>query len=179
MEDKPFCYKYPHPAVTTDCVLFALDDEGTLRVLLVERGREPYRGRWAFPGGFLEMDESAEQGALRELREETGLDKAFIREFGTFSDPRRDPRERVISIAFFALTRLQSVRGMDDASDARWWPVESVPPLAFDHALMLRRALQALRRTIAFEADQILRDGEAFSPEELQAVLRQLPDLGS
>ena len=91
MEENKYCYKYPHPAVTTDCVIFGFD--GTkLQVLLIERGIEPFKGKWAFPGGFLNMDESAEQGALRELREETGLTGAFIEQFGCFSEPDRDPR---------------------------------------------------------------------------------------
>lgn len=174
-EEKKYCYRYPHPAVTTDCVLFALDGDDTLRVLLVERGREPYRGYWAFPGGFLEMDESAEQGALRELREETGLHSAFIREFGTFSDPGRDPRERVISIAFFALTRMRAVKGMDDASDARWWSIHELPPLAFDHGEMFRRAVEALRRAIVLDGARLVREGERFTAEEMKTILSLLP----
>ena len=97
-EELKYCYKYPHPSVTTDCVIFGFD--GTkLRILLVQRGIEPYKGRWAFPGGFMKMDESAEEGALRELQEETGLDGAYIRQFHGFTAPLRDPRERVITIA--------------------------------------------------------------------------------
>ena len=103
-----YTYKYPHPSVTTDCVIFGFD--GTkLRVLLVERGIEPYKGRWAFPGGFLKTDESAETGALRELQEETGLKGAYIKQFHTFSDPNRDPRERVLTVAYYALVRMQEV----------------------------------------------------------------------
>ena len=90
MENLRYHYKYPHPNVTTDCVIFGFDGN-KLNVLLVERGLEPYKGRWAFPGGFLNMDESAEAGALRELQEETGLKGAYIRQFHTFSDPNRDP----------------------------------------------------------------------------------------
>lgn len=117
MEELKYHYKYPHPSVTTDCVIFGF--EGTkLRVLLVERGNEPFKGRWAFPGGFLQMDESAETGALRELQEETGLKGAYIRQFHTFSDPNRDPRERVLTIAYYALVRMQEVKGGDDAAKA-------------------------------------------------------------
>ena len=94
-EGLKYSYKYPHPSVTTDCVIFGFDGV-KLKVLLVERGMAPYKGRWAFPGGFLNMDESAEEGALRELKEETGLEGAYIRQFHTFSAPQRDPRERVI-----------------------------------------------------------------------------------
>lgn len=105
-----YSYKYPHPAVTTDCVIFGYD--GTkLKVLLIERGNEPYKGRWAFPGGFLNMDESAEQGARRELMEETGMTAEYIEQFHAFTDPDRDPRERVITIAYYALCKIQEVRG--------------------------------------------------------------------
>ena len=94
-----YCYPNPHPSVTTDCFIFSFD--GTkLRVLLVERGIEPDKGRWALPGGFLRMDECAEKGALRELQEETGLEGAYIKQFHTFTAPERDPRERVITIAY-------------------------------------------------------------------------------
>ena len=149
-EELNYHYKYPHPSVTTDCVIFGFD--GTrMKVLLVQRGIEPYKGRWAFPGGFLQMDESAEEGALRELREETGLSGAFIRQFHTFSAPDRDPRERVITIAFYALVRIEEVTGGDDAADARWFALDEVPQLAFDHDQILRTAEQALRQQIHFE----------------------------
>ena len=116
-----YTYEYPHPSVTTDCVIFGFD--GTkLRVLLVERGIEPFKDRWAFPGGFLKMDESAETGALRELQEETGLEGAYIKQFHTFSDPNRDPRERVLTVAYYALVRMQEVQGGDDAAKAELLP---------------------------------------------------------
>ena len=109
-----YSYKYPHPSVTTDCVIFGFD--GTkLQILLVERGIDPYKGKWAFPGGFIKMDESCEEGALRELKEETGLTGAYIEQFHTFSDPNRDPRERVITVAYYALVRIQDVKAGDDA----------------------------------------------------------------
>ena len=147
MEELNYHYKYPHPSVTTDCVIFGFD--GTkLQVLLVERGLEPYKGRWAFPGGFLKMDESAETGALRELQEETGLKGAYIKQFHTFSDPDRDPRERVLTIAYYALVRMQEVKGGDDAAKAEWFALDKVPSLAFDHDLILRVALMALRKQI-------------------------------
>lgn len=128
-EELKYCYKYPHPSVTTDCVIFGFD-RTKLKVLLVQRGIEPYKGRWAFPGGFMNMDESAEEGALRELQEETGLEGAYIRQFHTFTAPQRDPRERVITIAYYALVRMQEVKGSDDAADARWFALDEVPQLA-------------------------------------------------
>lgn len=166
-EELNYHYKYPHPSVTTDCVIFGFD--GTrMKVLLVQRGIEPYKGRWAFPGGFLQMDESAEEGALRELREETGLSGAFIRQFHTFSAPDRDPRERVITIAFYALVRIEEVTGGDDAADARWFALDEVPQLAFDHDQILRTAEQALRQQIHFEPVGFELLPEKFTLRELQ-----------
>ena len=166
-EELNYHYKYPHPSVTTDCVIFGFD--GTrMKALLVQRGIEPYKGRWAFPGGFLQMDESAEEGALRELREETGLSGAFIRQFHTFSAPDRDPRERVITIAFYALVRIEEVTGGDDAADARWFALDEVPQLAFDHDQILRTAEQALRQQIHFEPVGFELLPEKFTLRELQ-----------
>lgn len=166
-EEFKYCYRYPHPSVTTDCVIFGFDGS-RLRVLLVQRGVEPYRGRWAFPGGFLKMDESAEEGALRELKEETGLECAYIRQFHTFTAPGRDPRERVITIAYYALVRMQEVAGGDDAADARWFTLDEVPQLAFDHDRILREAEQALRRQIHFEPVGFELLPDEFTVKELQ-----------
>ena len=150
MEELKYHYKYPHPSVTTDCVVFGYDGL-RLNVLLIERGADPFKGHWAFPGGFLNIDESAQQGAKRELFEETGLREAYLRQFHTFSAVNRDPRERVISIAYYALVRISEVKGGDDAAKAQWFPLDSVPPLAFDHEMMLRMAIKELRRQIHFE----------------------------
>ena len=145
-------------------------DGSNLKVLLVQRGIEPYKGRWAFPGGFLRMDESAEEGALRELREETGLQGAYIKQFHTFSDPKRDPRERVITIAYYALVKLQEVIGGDDAAQARWFALNEVPSLAFDHDQILRRAEQELRKQIHFEPIGFELLPEKFTMKELQQL---------
>lgn len=144
MEEGKYCYKYPHPAVTTDCVVFGFDGQ-RLNVLLIERGGEPYKGYWAFPGGFMNIDETAEQGAARELNEETGLRLDNLRQFGTFTEVNRDPRERVITIAFYALTEKSDVRGGDDAAKAQWFPLDEMPPLAFDHDHILRKAIERLK----------------------------------
>ena len=145
-----YTYDYPRPAVTTDCVIFGYDGK-ELKVLLIERGIEPFKGRWAFPGGFLNMDEDALAGARRELKEETGLEDAFIEQFHTFSEPGRDPRGRVITIAHYALVKIQEVEGGDDAAQARWFPIGEVPPLAFDHDRILRMAMSRLKEKIHFE----------------------------
>ena len=145
-----YTYDYPRPAVTTDCVIFGYDGK-ELKVLLIERGIEPFKGCWAFPGGFLNMDEDALAGARRELKEETGLEDAFIEQFHTFSEPGRDPRGRVITIAHYALVKIQEVEGGDDAAQARWFPIGEVPPLAFDHDRILRMAMSRLKEKIHFE----------------------------
>lgn len=147
----PYQYKYEHMAVTTDCVIFTYED-WKLKVLLVHRGGEPCKGMWAFPGGFLRMNETAEQGALRELEEETSLSPSSpIVQLGVFSDVDRDPRERVITIAFYALVKPYEVTGGDDADEAAWFPADSLPPLAFDHDKIFEAAMERLRRDIHFQ----------------------------
>lgn len=145
-----YTYKYPRPSVTTDCVIFGYDTKEGLSVLLIKRGIDPFKDHWAFPGGFIKMDEDAETGARRELREETSLETAHIEQFGCFSEVNRDPRERVITIAYYALVKKSDVVGGDDASEAHWFPIDNVPPLAFDHDRILRVALKTLKEKIHF-----------------------------
>ena len=173
MEEKKYCYKYPHPAVTTDCVIFGFDGS-ELQVLLIERGIEPFKGKWAFPGGFLNMDETAGEGAMRELKEETGLENAYIEQFNTYSEPGRDPRERVITIAHYALVRIQEVKGGDDAAKAQWFPIDEVPQLAFDHDKILRDAMRKLRERIHFEPIGFELLPEKFTMRELQILYESI-----
>ena len=173
MEDNKYCYKYPHPAVTTDCVIFGFDGS-ELQVLLIERGIEPFKGKWAFPGGFLNMDETAGEGALRELKEETGLENAYIEQFNTYSDPGRDPRERVITIAHYALVRIQEVKGGDDAAKAQWFPIDEVPQLAFDHDKILRDAMRKLRERIHFEPIGFELLPKKFTMRDLQILYESI-----
>ena len=176
MEELKYCYKYPHPSVTTDCVIFGFD--GTkLRVLLIERGIEPFKGKWALPGGFLRMEEDAETGALRELKEETGLDAAYIKQFHTFTTPNRDPRKRVITIAYYALVRLQEVTGGDDAARAEWFALDEVPALAFDHDQILRIATRELRQQIHFEPVGFELLPKQFTMKELQSLYEAILDV--
>lgn len=140
-----YSYRYPHPAVTADCVLFCYE-AGRLKVLLIERGNEPYKGCWAFPGGFMNMDETAEQCALRELREETGVVLSQVRQLGAYSAVDRDPRERVVSVVFYAVVDWMQAEGDDDAAQARWWDVDAIPTLAFDHSIILHDALQRIQQ---------------------------------
>lgn len=162
-----FCYRYPHPAVTTDCVVFGYDGL-RLNVLLIERGNEPYKGYWAFPGGFLNIDEDAPEGARRELLEETGLKVSNIEQLGAFATPDRDPRERVISIAFFTLTRVQEVQGGDDANVAKWFPINQLPDLAFDHQEMFNMALKRLSDYLKLKTGNFF--SADFSYEEIDMI---------
>ena len=165
-----YTYQYPHPAVTTDCVIFGYDLREGLSILLVQRGIDPFKGRWAFPGGFLRMDEDADTGARRELLEETGFEAESITQFGAFTAVDRDPRERVITIAYLALVRKGDVQGGDDAADARWFPVTAVPPLAFDHDRILRIALERLKEQIHFRPVGFELLPEVFTMSQLQAL---------
>ena len=164
-----YTYEYPRPAVAADCVVFGFNGRD-LQILLIERGNEPFKGCWAFPGGFMNMDETAEQSALRELQEETGLAINRIKQLGAFSDVQRDPRGRVVSIAFYALVRPAEVTGGDDASEARWFALDDVPRLAFDHDYILRKAMQQLRRDIHFEPIGFELLNKSFTMPELQRL---------
>jgi 8-oxo-dGTP diphosphatase len=147
-----YTYKYPRAALTVDCVVFGMDDED-LKVLLIERGLPPYEGEWALPGGFIQVDETADEAALRELKEETGLGKVFLEQLYTFSGLERDPRERVISIAYYALVNLvdHRVQAATDAREAAWFSVDDVPSLAFDHVNILNVALDRLRGKLGYQ----------------------------
>ena len=171
----PYQYKYEHMAVTTDCVIFTYEDL-TLKVLLVRRGADPYKGEWAFPGGFLKIDETARDGAIRELKEETSLETSAIRELGVFSDVNRDPRERVITIAYYALIKPSEVKGGDDADEAAWFPIQNLPELAFDHRQIFESAMERLRRDIHFEPVGFDLLDEEFTIPDLQRLYEIILD---
>lgn len=176
MSEQQFCYKYPHPSVTADCVIFGFDGVA-IKVLLIQRGIEPFKGKWAFPGGFMKMDETAEECAKRELEEETGLNNASVEQFYTFSDVNRDPRERVITVAHYALVKLSEVKGGDDAASAKWFDLETIPSLAFDHDRILRMALSRLKERICFEPIGFELLPELFSMTELQNLYEAILDV--
>lgn len=167
MIEKKFCYQYPHPAVTADCVIFGFDGV-SIKVLLIQRGIEPFKGKWALPGGFMKIDETAEECAKRELEEETGLKNASVEQFYAFSDVHRDERERVITIAHYALVRLSEVKGGDDAASAQWFAQNDIPSLAFDHDCILRMAMNRLKERICFEPIGFELLPEVFTMTELQ-----------
>ena len=127
-----YTYKYPRPAVTADCVV--MTKEEVPKVLLIQRGAAPFKGAWAFPGGFMNMDETTEQCAIRELEEETGLKVTKVHQIGAYSKVDRDPRGRTITVAYLAIIDTpKDVKGQDDAAKAEWFPITDLPKLAFDH----------------------------------------------
>lgn len=169
MKANKYTYDYPRPSVTTDCVIFGFD-EGELKILLIERGIDPFKGKWALPGGFLRMDESADDCARRELSEETGVSDVYIEQLYTFSDVDRDPRGRVVTVAYYALVKLNgySIKAGDDAKSAKWFPISKVPPLAFDHDRILRVALNRLKGKIRYQPIGFELLPERFTMPELQ-----------
>ncbi|MEE1142900.1 MAG: NUDIX domain-containing protein [Bacteroidales bacterium] len=176
MKEKNYCYKYPHPAVTSDCVIFGFDGVA-IKVLLIQRGIEPYKDKWAFPGGFMQIDETAEECAKRELEEETGLKASSVEQFYTFSDVNRDPRERVITVAHYALVRLEEVKGGDDAMSAQWFAMNEIPSLAFDYDRILRMAVNRLKERICFEPIGFELLPEIFTMSALQNLYEAILEM--
>ena len=142
-----YTYKYPRPAVTADCVVMTKEENS--KVLLIERGFDPFKGCWAFPGGFMNMDETTEQCAIRELEEETGLKVSNLHQIGAYSKVDRDPRGRTITVAYLAIVDAPiAVTGQDDAAKAQWFSIEALPPLAFDHEDIMQDAIKKFSATI-------------------------------
>jgi 8-oxo-dGTP diphosphatase len=143
---------YERVALTVDCVVFGFDD-GALKVVVIERDLEPFRGRWALPGGFVRGDESLEEAARRELQEETGITRLFLEQLYTFGAVDRDPRERVVTVAYYALVKLSDhrVRAASDAARAAWFAVDDLPALAFDHAEIVESALARLKGKVRYQ----------------------------
>ena len=170
-----YSYEYPRPALTTDCVIFGFNGVD-IRVLLIERGIEPFKGRWAFPGGFVNMDESTEAGAKRELFEETGIENVFIEQLYTFSGVDRDPRGRVVSVAYYALVRTSDykITAGDDAQNAQWFKLDEIPTLAFDHDMILRVALDRLKGKIRYQPIGFELLDEKFTMPELQLLYESI-----
>ena len=144
-----YSYAYPHPAVTVDCVVFGLDD-GELKLLLIRRLFDPFKDKWALPGGFVKIDEDLDNAALRELKEETGVKDLYLEQLGAFGRPDRDPRERVITVAYFAIINLfeHELTADTDAKEAAWFSAENLPDLAFDHKSIVDQALWKLQAKI-------------------------------
>jgi 8-oxo-dGTP diphosphatase len=165
-------HKYPHPAVTVDIVIFTLRGS-CLQVLLIQRGEEPFLGHWALPGGFVRIHESLEEAAARELEEETGIREAYLEQLYTYGEPDRDPRDRVITVAYFALIPPDKpirAEGGSDVAQAAWFPADQLPPLAFDHAGIVQYGLRRLRYKLEYTAVGFELLPDEFTPTELQTT---------
>jgi 8-oxo-dGTP diphosphatase len=169
-----YCYDFPRPALTVDVIVFAFH-ENRLQVLLVRRNLEPFKGRWALPGGFVQMDEDLHVSALRELGEETGVDDVYLEQLYTLGDPDRDPRTRTVTVAYFALMSADQyaaarLEPATDVDDVRWWSIYDLPDLAFDHARILQYALQRLRWKLEWTGLGFLLLPAEFTLGELQRI---------
>lgn len=173
MDDKKgtYCYEYPRPAMTADCAIFGFDGR-CVKILLIERGLEPYKGMWALPGGFMHINESIEECARRELAEETGVDVVMLKQFGIYSKPDRDPRGRVVTVAFLALVPSETLtlHAGDDATAAAWFNAAQLPPLAFDHQQIVADAEAALRREMRLTPAAFKMLGQSFTMTQLRLL---------
>ena len=169
------CYDYPRPAVSTDILVFGIDDQ-SIRILLIRRKNEPFQNTWALPGGFLEMDEPGQNGALRELKEETSLELEELQHLGAYSEPDRDPRGRMISLAYYEIVHLNEVaiQAADDAKEAQWFELNELPELAFDHKKMIDEAILDIRRKSMSEGYLLRKTGHPFTLKWLYDVHRKL-----
>lgn len=166
-----YSYEYPHPAVTVDIAIFTIRND-ELKILLIKRAQDPYQGEWALPGGFVNPDEGLEAAARRELAEETGVSGVFLEQLYTFGKPDRDPRERVITVTYFALIPSDKLelRAASDAEGVSWFGFKELPALAFDHAEILDMALQRLAAKLEYSTIAFQLMPETFTLTELQNV---------
>ncbi|MFW6019817.1 MAG: NUDIX domain-containing protein [Bacteroidales bacterium] len=139
-----YTYRYPRPALTVDAMVFRKTRYGW-QILLIKRKNEPFKNKWALPGGFVDMHETLEEAVSRELKEETGLEDIILKQYHAFSDPERDPRGRTVSVVFYGFVKGDShVKGYDDAAEAKWHNLNQLPGLAFDHHHIIRKAIDDL-----------------------------------
>jgi 8-oxo-dGTP diphosphatase len=172
-----YAYEYPRAALTVDCVIFGLDQDD-LKVMLIERGGPPFKGQWALPGGFVRVEETLDDAARRELAEETGIRDVYLEQLYTFGDVRRDPRERVVSVAYYALVNLagHAIRATTDASSAAWFAVGDVPRLAFDHDRILEMAVARLKAKVRYEPIGFELLPPTFTLSQLQRMYEKILD---
>ena len=173
-----YTYEYPRPSLTVDCIIFGLDESSRLKVLLIQRAKDPFKDAWALPGGFVDENETLEYAALRELKEETGVSEVFIEQLFTFGTPGRDPRGRVVTVAYYSLINLAEHKiGADtDAQDVKWFPINSLPPLAFDHAEILETAITRLRGKVRYQPIGFELLAEKFTLTQLQKLYETILD---
>ncbi|MBE7466182.1 MAG: NUDIX hydrolase [Planctomycetes bacterium] len=166
-----YTYEYPRPSVTVDLAIFTIR-EGKLHVLLIRRGGQPFKGKWALPGGFVLEGEDLETAALRELQEETGVRDLYLEQLYTFGEPQRDPRGRVITVAYFALisSDRQELSAQTDAAGVEWHAMDALPPLAFDHEKILEYALDRLRNKLEYTTVGFQLLPKKFTLSELQGI---------
>ncbi len=164
-------HKFQKPSVTADIVIFTIKEDD-LKILLVERGIEPFKGEWALPGGFVRIDESLEQAAKRELEEETGVKDVYLEQLFSFGDPKRDPRGRVITIAYMALINSEDIKlkATTDVSDAKWFSIKKIPPLAFDHKRILDYSLKRLKWKFEYTTVAFSLLSKEFSLSQIQKI---------
>lgn len=177
-----YTYEYPRPSVTVDIVVFGYDGGKQLKLLLIKRGSEPYKGSWALPGGFVDLDEDLETAALRELEEETGVKDLFVEQLYTFGKIDRDPRGRVISVAYFSLVNLQDHPAVasSDADKAEWFSLNELPDLAFDHDEIIKIANSRLSAKVRYQPIGFELLPEEFTLGQLQQLYETVlnPDKG-
>jgi len=172
----PFTYDYPRPALTVDCVVFGFEAASALKILLIRRKLSPFEGEWSLPGGFVQVSESVDEAAIRELQEETGVADVFLEQLYTFGALNRDPRERVVSVAYYALVSLQNhpLQAATDASDAKWFELAGLPSLGFDHQEILACAIARLRSKIRYEPIGFELLPQRFTLSQLQRLYEQI-----
>ena len=167
-----YTYKYPRPAVTADCIVITREAEP--KVLLIQRGDQPFKGGWAFPGGFMNMDETTEQCAIRELEEETGLRLSDVHQIGAYSKVDRDPRGRTITVAYLAIIDEPiAVTGQDDAVKAEWWSLSDLPHLAFDHYDIMQDAIRVYAQVVE-ESEKTQHDRFKEQKERMHELSKQI-----
>ena len=169
-----YTYKYPMVSLSVDCVVFSVDSaaQSELRVLLMQRKSEPFANHWALPGAYVQMDENLEKAALRALRQKTGLSNVYLEQLYTFAEPRRDPRGRVVSCAYYALARPHQPKVEEGSRSLRaeWFSLQQLPALAFDHDLILTKGLERLRGKLSYEPVGLELLPKEFTLPELRAV---------
>lgn len=172
-----YTYEFERPGLAVDCVVFGLDEED-LKIILIQRDLPPFKGRWAVPGGFVHIGESLEEAAKRELKEETGVEDVFLEQLYTFGDVKRDPRERVVSVAYYALVNLRDheIRAATDARNAAWFSADDLPPLAFDHNRIVDAALTRLKGKVRYQPIGFELLPEKFTLTELQKMYEKILD---